>query len=151
MANNNQSEPISQIHRIFDVLKFTLYPSQMESTDFLSKKQRKIYLKFPFTQYHTKMLNLCSGLLIIAMLLSLSFFSLFLLLLSLFSKSLSLSFFLSVSVCYFYCVFVIAPSLLSPWCMCLSCCHRICIVFIFLKGAVSATLLFLFTSGNAIN
>ena len=117
MANNNQSEPISQIHRIFDVLKFTLYPSQMESTDFLSKKQRKIYLKFPFTQYHTKMLNLCSGVLIIAMLLSLSFFSLFLLLLSLFSKSLSLSFFLSVSVCYFYCVFVIAPSLSCSWCV----------------------------------
>ena len=110
---DQKCEPVSLIYRIFNVLKFTLYPSQMESTDFLSKKQRKNCLKFPFTQYHTKMLNLCSGVLIIATLLSLSFFSLLLL----FSKSLYLSFFLSVSVCYFYCLFVIPPSLSCPWCV----------------------------------
>ena len=146
MAKNNQSEPVSPIHRIFNVLKFTLFPSQMESTDFLSKKQRKNCLKFPFTQYHTKMLNLCSGVLIIATLLSLSFFSLLLL----FSKSLYLSFFLSVSVwyCYCYCLFVIAPSLSCPWCV-----FVVVIVFASssysLKGP-SRPLLFLFTSGNEI-
>ena len=109
---DQKCEPVSLIYRTFEVLKFTLYPSQMESTDFLSKKQRKHCLKFPFTQYHTKMLNLCSGVLIIAMLLSLPFFSLLLLLLS---KSLSLSFFFSLSVCY--CLFVIAQSLSCPWCV----------------------------------